>query len=66
MGPKERRSTVLSREEEAACVAFRQLTLLPLSVKQRLPTRLDRYTKPIPKHPKNAPLFHFADDTRLP
>jgi hypothetical protein len=30
MGPKERRSTVLSREEEAACVALRQLTLLPL------------------------------------
>jgi len=30
MGPKEPRSTVLSKEEEAACVAFRQLTLLPL------------------------------------
>lgn len=30
MGPKERRSTVLSREEEAVIVAFRQQTLLPL------------------------------------
>lgn len=30
MGPKQPRSTVLSKEEEAACVAFRQQTLLPL------------------------------------
>ncbi len=30
MGPKQPRSTVLSKEEEAACVAFRQHTLLPL------------------------------------
>lgn len=30
MGPKEVRSTVLSAEEEAACVAFRKHTLLPL------------------------------------
>ena len=30
MGPKQPRSTVLSEEEEAACVAFRQYTLLPL------------------------------------
>jgi len=30
MGPKEPRSTVLSPEEEAACVAFRRHTLLPL------------------------------------
>jgi transposase InsO family protein len=30
MGPKEPSSTVLSREEEAAIVAFRKLTLLPL------------------------------------
>ena len=30
MGPKERRSTVLSREEEALVVAFRRHTLLPL------------------------------------
>jgi transposase InsO family protein len=30
MGPKQPRSTVLSNEEEAACVAFRQHTLLPL------------------------------------
>ncbi len=30
MGPKQPRSTVLSQEEEAACVAFRQHTLLPL------------------------------------
>lgn len=30
MGPKEVRSTTLSQEEEAACVAFRQYTLLPL------------------------------------
>lgn len=30
MGPKEARSTVLSPEEEAACVAFRKHTLLPL------------------------------------
>jgi len=31
MGPKERRSTVLSKEEEALIVAFRRHTLLPLS-----------------------------------
>ena len=30
MGPKQPRSTVLTPEEEAACVAFRKLTLLPL------------------------------------
>ena len=30
MGPKQRRSTVLSREEEAIIVAFRKHTLLPL------------------------------------
>lgn len=30
MGPKEKRSTVLSQAEEAACVAFRKHTLLPL------------------------------------
>lgn len=30
MGPKEPRSTVLSREEEALIVAFRKHTLLPL------------------------------------
>ena len=30
MGPKERRSTVLSAEEEALAVAFRKHTLLPL------------------------------------
>jgi len=30
MGPKQPQSTVLSKEEEAACVAFRQHTLLPL------------------------------------
>ena len=30
MGPKEPRSTVLTPEEEAACVVFRKLTLLPL------------------------------------
>ena len=30
MGPKEVRSTVLSVEQEAACVAFRRHTLLPL------------------------------------
>lgn len=30
MGPKEARSTVLSLEEEAICVAFRKQTLLPL------------------------------------
>lgn len=30
MGPKEVRSTVLTPEEEAACVAFRKHTLLPL------------------------------------
>lgn len=30
MGPKERRSSVLSREEEALVVAFRRHTLLPL------------------------------------
>src|SRR5512142_1000527 len=30
MGPKEPSSTILSREEEAAIVAFRKLTLLPL------------------------------------
>jgi transposase-like protein len=30
MGPKNPHSTVLSREEEAACVAFRRHTLLPL------------------------------------
>jgi transposase-like protein len=30
MGPKEARSTVLSPEEEAVCVAFRKHTLLPL------------------------------------
>lgn len=30
MGPKEARSTVLSAEEEALCVAFRKHTLLPL------------------------------------
>ena len=30
MGPKKPRSTVLSPEEEAACVAFRKYTLLPL------------------------------------
>ncbi len=29
MGPRQPRSTVLSKEEEAACVAFRQHTLLP-------------------------------------
>ena len=30
MGPKQVRSTVLSGEEEALCVAFRKHTLLPL------------------------------------
>ena len=30
MGPKSPRSTVLSSEEEALCVAFRKHTLLPL------------------------------------
>jgi transposase-like protein len=30
MGPKERRSTVLTREQEAIVVAFRKHTLLPL------------------------------------
>jgi len=30
MGPKERRSTVLTSGEETACVAFRKMTLLPL------------------------------------
>jgi transposase-like protein len=30
MGPKEPRSTVLTREEEATIVAFRRHTLLPL------------------------------------
>jgi hypothetical protein len=30
MGPKDPRSTVLTREEEAACVALRKHTLLPL------------------------------------
>ncbi len=30
MGPKEARSTILSLEEEAACIAFRKHTLLPL------------------------------------
>jgi transposase-like protein len=30
MGPKDPRSTVLSHEEEAVCVAFRKHTLLPL------------------------------------
>jgi transposase-like protein len=30
MGPKNPRSTVLSLEEEAACVAFRKTRLLPL------------------------------------
>ena len=30
MGPKEVRSTVLTKEEEAAIVAFRKYTLLPL------------------------------------
>ena len=30
MGPKQPRSTVLTPEQEAACVAFRKLTLLPL------------------------------------
>ena len=30
MGPKEVRSSVLSAEEEAMCVAFRRHTLLPL------------------------------------
>jgi hypothetical protein len=30
MGPKERRSTVLTQEEEALVVAFRRHTLLPL------------------------------------
>ena len=29
-GPKEPASTVLTKEEEAMCVAFRQYTLLPL------------------------------------
>jgi transposase-like protein len=30
MGPKGVRSTILTQEEEPACVAFRQHTLLPL------------------------------------
>ena len=30
MGPKDSRSTVLSIEQEAACIAFRRHTLLPL------------------------------------
>jgi hypothetical protein len=30
MGPKEPRSTVLAKEQEAMCVAFRRHTLLPL------------------------------------
>ncbi len=30
MGPKDRRSTVLSHEQEAVVIAFRQQTLLPL------------------------------------
>lgn len=30
MGPKEKRSTVLTTAEEAVCVAFRRQTLLPL------------------------------------
>ena len=32
MGPKEVRSTVLTSEQEAAVVAFRKLTLLPLDL----------------------------------
>lgn len=32
MGPKDPRSTVLSAEEEAICVAFRRHTLPPLTV----------------------------------
>lgn len=32
MGPKNPRSTILSIEEEAVCVAFRKHTLLPLDV----------------------------------
>ena len=36
MGPKEPRSTVLSVEEEAVCVAFRKHTLLPLGLFQIL------------------------------
>ncbi len=32
MGPKDVHSTTLSREEEAACIALRKYTLLPLDV----------------------------------
>ena len=42
MGPKDPHSTVLTREEEAVCVAFRKHTLLPLddclyALKERIP-----------------------------
>ena len=46
MGPKNPHSTVLTREEEAACVAFRKHSLLPLddclfALQERIP-RLTR------------------------
>ena len=46
MGPKNPHSTVLTREEEAACVAFREHSLLPLdsclyALKEQIP-RLSR------------------------
>jgi transposase-like protein len=43
MGPKERRSSVLSKEEEALVVTFRRHTLLPLetaSTRSRRPSRI--------------------------
>ena len=38
MGPKEPASTILTKEEEAMCVVFRQHTLLPLDVYALQPT----------------------------
>jgi hypothetical protein len=37
MGPKERRSTLLTPEQEAACVAFRRHTLLSLDDRLHAP-----------------------------
>jgi transposase InsO family protein len=62
MGPKELRSTVLTPEEEAACVAFRKLTLLPLD------DCLYALQAPIPSLTRSSlhRLFQRHDISRLP
>ena len=59
MGPKERRSSVLSKEEEALVVAFRRHTLLPLD------DRLYALQPTIPHLGSRSPSCYFSRASRL-